>query len=50
MCEWIVTIFDKRGFKLAQFATVGSAGKARRAGYERADVMPTARSVKVVRA
>jgi hypothetical protein len=50
MSEWIVTIVDQRGNKLAQFLTMGSRGRAKRAGYERAEMLPTARAVDVVRA
>lgn len=50
MSEWIVTIVDRRGYTLAEFVAMGSRGRAFRAGYERAEMLPTARDVTVVRA
>lgn len=50
MTSYIVTIKDARGYTLAQFESVGSHGAAMRAGNLRTEWLPTARSVKAVRA
>ena len=50
MSSFIVAIVDRKGNTLATFETIGSYGRAKRAGYERASTMPQAFDVVVERA
>lgn len=50
MSSFIVTVVDRHNRTLAQFEAIGSASRAKRAGYERAAALPLAADVRVERA